>query len=292
MDFCCCLVPSAKIFFSISVQTSVWCVILSTSNQRGNWFGCSVKREDKKSKIYKPSSGAALSAISNGLRVFFLVNTMNKVELSLFIEANYPRNKSSIAMRKPLHGIGVNDADYVTTPLVNGVMLWDPAYRAWSSMMHRAYSKNTQSIQPTYVGVTVCKEWHSFSAFRAWWLNNYREGFSLDKDLLVISNREYGPDSCIYVPQWLNTFTIDCGALRGEFPIGVSLHKPTGKYTARCCNPITGKKHHLGSFTTPEEAHEAWLKYKLELAAQLKPEMDSIDPRIYNNVVTIIKAAI
>ena len=78
MFYRCFLVPCAKIFFSISVQTSVWCVILSTSNQRGNWFGCSVKREDKKSKIYKPSSGAALSAISNGLKVFFLVTLMQE----------------------------------------------------------------------------------------------------------------------------------------------------------------------------------------------------------------------
>ena len=44
--------------------------------------------------------------------------------------------------------------------------------------------------------------------------------------------------------------------------------------------------------TTPEAARDAWLKCKLELADQLKPDMDAIDPRIYNNVVAIIKAAI
>ena len=52
--------------------------ILAVSNRRGNWFVCSVKREDKKSKIYEPSSGAALSAISNGLRVLFLVIIMQE----------------------------------------------------------------------------------------------------------------------------------------------------------------------------------------------------------------------
>ena len=39
------------------------CGTLSISNQRGNWFGCSVKREDKTSKVYKPSSGAVLAAV-------------------------------------------------------------------------------------------------------------------------------------------------------------------------------------------------------------------------------------
>ena len=215
---------------------------------------------------------------------------MTSVDLSLFIEANYPANKSSIARRKPVHGVGINDAPYVTKPTVSGELLCDPAYRAWFNMLMRAYCERCQGKQPTYVGVTVCKEWHSFSAFRVWWLANYRDGFQCDKDLLVAGNREYGPDACIYVPSWLNSFTVDCGAVRGEFPIGVSFCKQTGKYKSQCCNPITGKQRNLGRFTTPEAAHEAWRRYKLELADQLKPDMDAIDQRIYPNVVTIIKA--
>ena len=216
---------------------------------------------------------------------------MNKIELSLHLEASYPANKSSIARRKPVRGVGENDADYITAPMANGVRLLDPAYSAWTDMLERAYSERFHEKQPTYTDVTVCKEWHSFSAFRVWWLNNYREGFSLDKDLLVVGNREYAPDACIYVPQWLNTFTVDCGASRGELPIGVCLHKQTGLYNSACRNQITGKRSYPGCFTTPEEAHEAWLKCKLSLAEQLKSDMDAIDTRIYNNVVTIIKAA-
>ena len=215
---------------------------------------------------------------------------MNKVELSLFIEANYPISGRG-RNRKPVCGIGVNDAGYMTTPMVDGVTLRDPAYCAWAIMLKRGYSPNLHATHPTYVGVTVCEEWHSFSAFREWWLANYREDYQLDKDLLVVGNREYGPDTCVYVPSMLNKFTIDRGALRGDLPIGVCLHKPTGKYKSSCSNPITGKLCNLGSFTTPEEAHDTWLKYKLELAAQLKPEMDAIDQRIYPNVVKIIKAA-
>ena len=44
----------------------------------------------------------------------------------------------------------------------------------------------------------------------------------------------------------------------------------------------------LGMFTSPEEANEAWLDYKLSIADQLKPAMDAIDPRIHNNVLAII----
>ena len=214
---------------------------------------------------------------------------MNKIELSIWIEANYQISGRGCP-RKQLFGVGVNDASYMTKPTVDGVRLLDPAYRAWGDMLKRAYDTKFHEKQPTYAGVTVCKEWHSFSAFRTWWLSNYREDCQLDKDLLVVGNREYGPDACIYIPQSLNTFTIDRGASRGELPIGVSLDTRCGKYQSRCSNQITGKRNGLGYFTTPEAAHEAWIKCKLELAAQLKPEMDAIDKRIYPNVVTIVKA--
>ena len=214
---------------------------------------------------------------------------MTKVELSRFIEANYPISGTG-RPRKPLYGVGVNDAHYVTTPMVDGVRLHDPAYSAWVNMLKRAYDQKFHEKRQTYSDVTVCKEWHSFSEFRAWWLANYRDGFSLDKDLVVAWNRQYAHDTCIYIPNWLNTFTVDSGASRGELPIGVSFCKQTGRYRSHCCNPITGKQHKLGRFNTPEAAHAAWLIYKLELADELKQDMDAIDQRIYPNVVTIIKA--
>ena len=216
---------------------------------------------------------------------------MTNVELSIFIEANYPANKSSIARRNPLFGFGLNDAHHTTRPMVDGVRLCDPAYISWFNMLKRVYDYKFHTAQPTYSDVTVCKEWNSFSAFRAWWLENYHDGWHLDKDILVVGNREYGPDACIYVPRLINAFINDCGALRGDLPIGVSIFKQTEKYRSRCRNPITGKQRTIGLFNTPASAHDAWLTYKLSLADQLKPEMDSIDKRIYPNVVTIIKAA-
>ena len=214
---------------------------------------------------------------------------MTSVDLSLFIEANYHIIGRG-GPRKPVHGVGLNDADYAVRPVVNGVKLMDPAYSAWSNMLMRAYDQKFQEKNPTYSYVTVCKEWHSFSAFRSWWLDNSRDGWHLDKDIMAVGNREYGPDTCVYVPRWLNNFTEDRGALRGDLPIGVSLCNQTGKYRSNCRNTIAGKLHHLGRFSTPESAHKAWLTYKLSLAEQLKPEMDAIDKRIYPNVVTIIKA--
>lgn len=216
---------------------------------------------------------------------------MSKVELSLWIETNFPANSKSAAMRKTVYGVGINDAPHVIEIRQNGNRITEPCHTSWWSMLRRAYDSKFHSKQPTYIDVTVCPEWLMYSGYRKWWLENHTDGFALDKDLLHPGNTVYSPDTCIYIPQWLNSFTIDSGATRGEWPIGVHFNKRAGKFQAYCNNRAIGKLQHLGFFSNPESAHMAWKQYKLELADELKPRMDSIDKRIYPNVVTIIKAA-
>ena len=91
-------------------------------------------------------------------------------------------------------------------------------------------------------------------------------GKSLDKDIIAPGSKLYSPETCAFVLQATNLFVIASDASRGEYPTGVSLCKPTGKYRAKCGNPFTGKQEHLGLFSTPEDAHEAWRRRKHELA--------------------------
>lgn len=156
-------------------------------------------------------------------------------------------------------------------------------------MLGRSYDKKFHARMKTYVGVTVCDEWRSFMAFRAWWMENQTSGWALDKDLLGDS-REYGPSSCVFVPQWLNNFTNLSYANRGESPIGVSWHISIGKYQAYCHHPFGGHES-LGYYNCKHKAHLAWKARKLEIAFELKPEMDKIDLRIYPRVVEIIERA-
>ena len=183
-------------------------------------------------------------------------------------------------------GVGVNDADYLTQPIIDGKRVRCPAYDAWGRMLTRCYSAKHHRRGPTYIGVKVCEEWLSFMAFRKWWVENQVDGWQLDKDLLS-DNRIYSPEACIFVPAWLNTFTVDSGAARGWLPIGVSFEKRVGKFKARCRHPF-GRQEHLGHFSTPEEAHAAWLARKLEIAHELKHLMDDIDARIFPRVIEII----
>jgi hypothetical protein len=144
-------------------------------------------------------------------------------------------------------------------------------------MLTRAYSHPFLARYPAYSGVTVCEEWHSFMAFRAWMETQDWEGKQLDKDIIVPGNKVYSPDTCVFVSSALNNLLTDRAAARGEWPIGVSWHKHRKKLNAYIQEG--GKKRHLGSFTCPHEAHMAWRKAKVRIVRDVAREQD--DPRVY-----------
>jgi hypothetical protein len=183
-------------------------------------------------------------------------------------------------MKKPrkVFGVGTNDATYVVDPIgPDGKRLRCPYYRAWNNMLKRAYCSKYHVRRPTYIGVTVCEEWLSFMAFRAWMEAQDWQGKQLDKDIIAPGNKVYSPDTCVFVSPALNNLFTDCGAARGEYPIGVSWYKRDKKFYAQI--RIAGRLKHLGVFTCPHEAHVAWRKAKVRLIRGAAREQD--DPRIY-----------
>mgnify|MGYP003453193077 CR=1 FL=1 len=166
-------------------------------------------------------------------------------------------------------GVGVNDADYPICEYENGKRVMCPYYRTWKNMLERAYSDKLKEIQPTYRGVTVCEEWHSFMRFRAWMVGQGWEGRHLDKDILLQGNKVYSPSTCVFVDRVVNNFLTDCAASRGEWPLGVYWKEQSKKFVSQCNNPFSGKREHLGYFYCPHQAHLTWKKRKHELACQL-----------------------
>ncbi len=176
-------------------------------------------------------------------------------------------------------GVGVNDADYAVRKYeengyVNGKrkqrLVWEcPFYRVWKSMLERCYSNKTQEKNPTYKGCSVSEEWLLFSNFRGWMVTQDWDGKHLDKDLLLEGNKVYSAETCVFVTRMVNNFTLDRGNDRGEWMIGVNWHKGNNKFRSRCCNPFTKRGENLGYFDSELEAHNEWLKRKLELAKEL-----------------------
>lgn len=180
---------------------------------------------------------------------------------------------------KLVSGVGVNDADYPVNicEVVDGKwkIIWKcPFYIKWQGMIERCYSENFKIKHPSYADCVSTPDWVYFSNFKSWMQTQDWEGKELDKDLLVQGNKVYGPDTCIFVGSRVNNFIIERKARRGSYPIGVVLVKrpKAAPYRATCKSVVTGKIQYLGYYSTPEEAHQAWLVFKLEQAYILAAE--------------------
>jgi len=179
--------------------------------------------------------------------------------------------------KKLVYGFGVNDADYKVQPVgPNGKQHHCPFYKTWQSMLRRAYDPKSRTSLPTYIGVTVCEEWRSFMAFRAWMMEQDWEGKQLDKDILVPGNKVYSPKTCVFVTQGINKLLINNAASRGNWPIGVSWDKRQSRFQSHITE--NGKLRRLGLFHSPHEAHLAWREEKVRLVRKAAEECD--DPRV------------
>lgn len=188
--------------------------------------------------------------------------------------------------KRLLYNFGVNDTEIPISKLEFG----NTAYDRWSQMIRRCYDKDSERNYPTYAGCFVCQEWASFTNYYHWFRENYVPEWQIDKDLLYPGNKVYSPETCLFVPKWLNCFLLNNSASRGEYPVGVC--KLGKKYSAFCNNPSTGKQEYIGLYASPNEAHEAWKKIKLLHARDKKSEIDSVDERLYENIIYLIHSYI
>lgn len=179
--------------------------------------------------------------------------------------------------KKLVYGVGVDD--------VNVGRTWKekcPFYDRWRGMLRRCYSEQTLEKYPTYRGCSVCEEWLTFSNFKSWMEQQDWEGKHLDKDLLVKGNKVYSPETCIFVDKLVNRFTTERTHDRGKYPLGVTKLErlKDNPYAAQCSDPFTGKRGHIGVYSTPEEAHLAWKRRKHEFACMLAESDLVTDPRL------------
>jgi len=178
-------------------------------------------------------------------------------------------NRMSIKRNKLVCGVGINDVDRpVYTKDLDGKYKICPFYKVWKSMLVRCYDENFHH-KLTYEDCYVVEAWLRLSNFENWMKNQDWEGKELDKDILKPGNKQYGPETCVFITHDLNSFLIDSAAARGDYPTGVHLHKMTGRLQAACNNPFKGsgrKGSYLGLYDSVEEASNAWKQKKHEYA--------------------------
>ena len=186
-------------------------------------------------------------------------------------------------MRK-VFGVGINDLG-TSSELVDGKRTQTKVYTRWKDMLRRCYDPKYQSTKPSYVGCVVCDEWLILSVFKEWFDDNHKEDHELDKDILSEGCKIYSPDTCSFVPKDVNVFLLDRGVSRKGGLSGTKRHG--NKFQATCHDPLSSKRLYIGTFSTPEEAHEAWKKKKHEFALTLCEEYPTMDERIKERLSTM-----
>ena len=176
---------------------------------------------------------------------------------------------------KYVSGIGICDIPAT----VNGKRL--PAYQYWTSMLTRCTSYGKAARFDTYKGCTVSKQWLLFSEFKKWFDLNHKEHYDLDKDILVPGNKVYGPDTCRFVPHYINLL-INSLMSSNKFYPGVSYKSDTKSYQV-FVKTFSSQKY-LGLHPTPEAASQVYRAFKakhIRRVAYWSHELGHIDEEVY-----------
>lgn len=147
-------------------------------------------------------------------------------------------------------------------------------YQTWCGMLARCYSPQYLDLYPTYRDCHVDPRWLNLSCFKAWMDNQKYEGMVLDKDLLVPGNRIYSPETCLFIPAWVNSLLANLSSKRRTLPMGVGLCGKRFKASYKSF----GKVVFIGAFDNPEEAHVAYRTHRLgEIETRVSNYCNSVD---------------
>ena len=160
-------------------------------------------------------------------------------------------------------------------------------HATWQDMHKRCYDPKFQEKHSTYKDCTVCKEWNNYQEFGKWFDENYyevgNEQMALDKDILKKGNKIYSPETCVFVPQHINSLFVKSNKIRGDYYIGVSKH---GNKFRAMLNKGNEKLIHLGLYATAEEAFQVYKKHKEAYIKEVAEEYKGrIDPRAYEAMI-------
>lgn len=145
----------------------------------------------------------------------------------------------------------------------------DQWYNYWRAMIERVYRKN-HFAERWYSAVGVCEEWHNYQNFAQWCADNFYKvkdsKMNLDKDIIVKHNKIYSPQTCVFVPHFINTLFIRAENTRGDLPIGVYWHERDQEYRAQCSyiDVEIGKRKNkwLGGYDNSDDAFNAYKSFK------------------------------
>lgn len=248
-------------------------------------------------KVSKNQERLGQTIMQNCGEIAYIVEYVNYQNITVQFKAtgelvktsygNFVKGNVKSHFTPSVYGIGITGLQ--PTRNENGEQL--DSYMCWKAMLSRCYSAKYQEKQPTYIGCCVSDDWLYYPNFKNWYDKNYYEidnkTSQLDKDILIKGNKVYSPNTCIFVPQFINSLFIKNQNVRGELPIGVYYKKANKKYVAKLSIFENGKKtqKHLGYFDTVNEAFGVYKQAKEEYIKEVADEYkDKIPVELYKSM--------
>lgn len=159
------------------------------------------------------------------------------------------------------------------------------SYLSWRSMLSRCYDEKYQEKQLTYIGCTVAEEWQNFQNFAKWREENYKshmEKWELDKDILCKDCKTYSPETCCFVPKYINR--LFSGTTVSKITPSVGVRKDYNKFNVRVT--VDGKRISIAGFDTEEEASKVYKTYKeTEIKRVAEEWKDKIAENVYQALI-------
>ena len=164
-------------------------------------------------------------------------------------------------------------------------------YDSWHNMIIRCYNKKVKEKYPTYENCYSVDSWHCYQTYADFYEScPYRkDGWNLDKDLLVPGNKVYSPETCVYLPPSINNKLFYCST-RNQFGLrGVWYDEECSKWRAIVA-PSIDKRTIIGYFDSKEEANAAALSAEGEFYYRLAEDWEGkLDPRAIQGLVNLAK---
>ena len=166
---------------------------------------------------------------------------------------------------KLIYGIGINDLHYNVNIGGRGQQERCPFYLKWKDLIRRCYHDKFKESEKSYSEATTCDEWIRASIFKGWMESKNWKGNHLDKDLLIPGNKVYGPDTCVFIPSFLNQVIKSPPNPCDEFNIGVRERvSKSGVKTFYTAKVNSGDFiYNSKTFETAQEAHINWQNMKI-----------------------------
>ena len=161
-------------------------------------------------------------------------------------------------------------------------------YTAWRCMLERCYGNKELEA---YKYCIVSEEFHNASYFKDWYnkqVGAHREDFHLDKDILSGDCKVYAEDTCVLVPQEVNSFFVKHNnkKVKSNLPTGVVYNpKNTSRPFTAMYSGHGGEKHmsyhdnEWSAFIAYKQAKESRAK---ELAEKWRGQIDN---RVYEKLI-------